>query len=322
MEVRQPIILKPYGSCEWEREVFASIGDVRGTEQPLSEAIGEATILLADVDITVSRDVIRAGNNLRAVVCYSTGVDFVDVRAATEKGIYVTNVPDFATEAVAEFTVGLVFAIVRKIDQSERAVREGEWETRGRFQGMELKGKTLGIIGFGRIGKAVAKKAKALGMRVIFHGPSVKQEIADNMKVKKVDLDFLLANSDVVSIHCPLREENKGLIDFNGMRLMKRSSYLINTARGPIIDEEALYKALKERLIAGAALDVLETEPPNPSNPLLGLDNVVITPHIGWNTPEAEERVREGVRREVVRILKGHPPINPVNREVLTGKNT
>jgi D-3-phosphoglycerate dehydrogenase len=297
------------------------MAEVRGTEQTLADGITEATILLADVDITVSRDIIQAGNNLKAVVCYSTGVDFVDVRAATEKCVYVTNVPDFATEAVAEFTIGLVFAIVRKINRSERAVRKGEWETRGGFQGMELKGKTLGIIGFGQIGKAVGKKAKALGMRVIFHGPSVKQEIADKMRVQKVDLDFLLANSDIVSIHCPLREENKGLIDSNRIRLMKQSGYLINTARGPVVDEKALYEALKRGLIAGAALDVLEKEPPDPSNPLLGLNNVVITPHIGWNTPEAEQRVREGVRREVVRILKGRPPINLVNRELLIGKN-
>ena len=321
MRAQRPVILKPYGSCEWEKKVFGSLAEVRGAEEPLLETIGKATILLADVDITVSRDILQAGSNLRAVVCFSTGVDFVDVRAATERGVYVTNVPDFATEAVAEFTIGLVFAIVRKISQSERAVRRGKWDIRGRCQGMEVKGKTLGIIGLGRIGKAVAKKAKALGMRVIFYGPTVKGEIADKMRVRKVDLDFLLANSDMVSIHCPLREENKGLIDFNKIRLMKESSYLINTARGPIVDEKALYEALKQGLIAGAALDVLEKEPPEPSNPLLELNNVVITPHIGWNTPEAEERVREGVRREVLRILKGRPPINLVNRELLTGKN-
>ncbi|MBW2121623.1 MAG: hypothetical protein JRH07_07235, partial [Deltaproteobacteria bacterium] len=182
MESRKPIILKPYGSVSWERETFAPIAEVKGKEsvhgQPLVEAVREASILLADVDITVSQDVVRAAAKLKGIVCFSTGLDYVDLAAATERGIYVTNVPDLATESVAEYTIGLALALVRKVPRAEMAARQGKWQTRGTFQGRELTGKTLGIIGLGRIGRALATKAKALGMGVIFYDPFVADATA------------------------------------------------------------------------------------------------------------------------------------------------
>jgi D-3-phosphoglycerate dehydrogenase len=188
--------------------------------------------------------------------------------------------------------------------------------------GTDLEGKVLGLIGMGNIGSAVAIRAKAFGMKVIAYDPYLEKDRAKLLDVELVDLDTLLKNSDFVSIHAPLTPETRGMIGEQELKKMKRTAYLINTSRGPIVKESALYEALKNRWIAGAALDVYEKEPPDRDNPLFKLDNVVLTPHIAWYTEEALKRLKRSVAEEAIRILNGMPPKNLVNKEVRFVKKT
>lgn len=321
MDSEKPVILKPYGSSKWEKEAFAKIAEVRddkcSTEEELIKAIKDVDILIADVDITVTGKVIHNAHNLKAIVCSSIGVDFVDIGEATRKGVYVTNQPDFCVNAVAEYTLTMIFLLLRKIPLAEKQAREGRWQMRELLNCYEFKGKTLGIIGLGKIGKLVTEKAKALGAKVISYDPYVSEVAGERLGVKMMGLDPLLKNSDLVSIHTPLTDETRKLMGEAELKKMKKTAYLINVSRGAVVDERALYKALKYEWIAGAAVDVLEKEPPDIHNPLLELENIIVTPHIAWNTTEAKKRVRQGVRKEVMRIMKGEVPTNLVNRELI-----
>ena len=321
MDSEKLVILKPYGSSKWEKEVFAKIAKMRddkcSTEEELIKAIKDVDILIADVDITVTGKVIRNAHNLKAIVCSSIGVDYVDIGEATRKGIYVTNQPDFCVNAVAEYTLSMIFLLLRKIPLAAKQTREGGWQMRDSLYGYEFKGRTLGIVGLGRIGKLVAKKAKVLGAKVISYDPYVSREAGGKLGVKTVGLGLLLKCSDLVSIHTPLTDQTRKLIGETQLGQMKKTAYLINLSRGAVVDEGALYKALKDNWIAGAAVDVLEKEPPDIHNPLLELENIIVTPHIAWNTVEAKKRVRQGVRKEAMRIIKGEIPRNLVNRDAL-----
>lgn len=321
MDSKKPIILKPFGSSKWEKEVFAKIARVRdnkcSTEEELIRAIKDVDILIADVDITVTGKVIHNAHNLKAIVCSSIGVDYVDIGEATRKGIYVTNQPDFCVNAVAEYTLSMIFLLLRKIPLAAKQTREGGWQMRDSLYGYEFKGRTLGIVGLGRIGKLVAKKAKALSAKVISYDPCVSGEAGGKLGVKMVGLDLLLKCSDLVSIHTPLTDETRKLIGETQLGQMKKTAYLINLSRGAVVDEGALYRALKDNWMAGAAVDVLEEEPPDIHNPLLELENIIVTPHVAWNTVEAKKRVRQEVRKEAMRIIKGEIPRNLVNRDAL-----
>lgn len=321
VDSRKPVILKPYGSSEWEKEVFAKIAEVRddkcSTEEELVKAVKNVDILMADVDITVTGRVIRNANKLKAIVCRSIGVDYVDIGEATRKGIYVTNQPDFCVNAVAEYTLIMILVLLRKVPLAAKKAREGGWRIRESLTGYEFKGKSLGIVGLGRIGKLVAEKAKVLGAKVMSYDPHVSKKAGEKLGVKMVGLDVVLKHSDLVSIHTPLTDETRGLIGETELRKMKKTAYLVNVSRGAIVDETALYRALKSKRIAGAAVDVLEKEPPNAHNPLMKLENIIVTPHIGWNTMEAKKTIEEGVRKEAMRIIKGEVPSNLVNKDVL-----
>jgi D-3-phosphoglycerate dehydrogenase len=287
---------------------------------------------ISDIDLLIvafakiSRRVIEKAGKLQGIIRCGTGVDNIDLEAATRKHIPVVSVPDYATNAVAEFTIALILSLIRKIPQSntymkKRGYTGKQWTLRPReLLGIELKERILGIIGFGRIGRTVAEKAKGLGMKIMIYDPYVSPDVIRDFSTVYLFTDFetLVKNSDVISVHCPLTKDTYHLINEEILKLMKKDAYIINVARGAIIDEKALYKALKEGWIAGAALDVYEMEPPPPDNPIFELDNVILTPHIAWYTEESMARLANSVADEAIRILKGEIPVNVVNREVIS----
>lgn len=260
----------------------------------------------------VDRRLLEAGCDLRIVANVAVGYDNVDLAAARERGVVVTNTPEVLTEAVAEFTWGLILAITRRITESDRVVRAGEWRgwALDYMLGMELRGKQLGIVGYGRIGQAVAARAGAFGMSVAYYDRTGKAH-RDPVGAVSMSFDELLVTSDVVSVHTPLTEDTRHLFDRRALARMRRSAYLVNTSRGPIVDEEALAWALREGLLAGAALDVYEHEP-QVHRDLLSLNNVVLAAHLGSATRETRTAMAELAARNVIAVLTGKPAITPV----------
>jgi glyoxylate reductase len=259
--------------------------------------------MVAMITNTIDAALLQAGRDLKIVANVAVGYNNIDVAAARERGIIVTNTPDVLTGATADFTWALILGITRRLSEGERLVRRGAWKGWA-FDFMlatELRGKQLGIVGYGRIGQAVAARAAAFGMNVVHTSRG-----SDGMP-----LDRLLSTSDVVSLHVPLTTETKHLIDQPALARMKRTAYLINTARGPVIDEAALAWALKNRLIAGAALDVYEQEPVvHPE--LLTLENVLLAPHMASGTTETRTAMADLAVRNVLAVLAGQPPLTPV----------
>jgi glyoxylate reductase len=263
----------------------------------------------------IDRELIDVAPGLKVVANVAVGYDNIDVPYASGRGIVVTNTPDVLTEAVAEFTWGLILAVTRRIVEGDRLVRRRGWQgwALDFMLGTELQGKRLGIVGAGRIGSAVAARAPAFGMQVVFAARADGQGVPGESPDARVPLDELLLSSDVVSLHVPLTAGTRHLIDQRALARMKRTAYLINTARGPVVDEAALAWALRERLIAGAALDVYEREPEVLAE-LFELDNVVLAPHLGSATTETRTAMAELAVRNVIAVLKGHPPLTPVTR--------
>ena len=263
--------------------------------------------LLTDTIDTVLLD--AAGPQLKVVANVAVGYNNVDVPACRARGVVVTNTPDVLTNACADFTWGLILAVTRRLGEGERQVRAGAWGgwALDHMLGMELRGKQLGLVGVGRIGRAVAEKAPAFGMTVAYAEPApINLPGAVHMP-----LDRLLATSDVVSLHVPMLPETKHLIDKKALARMKRNAYLINTSRGPVVDESALAWALKERLIAGAALDVYEKEPEiNPA--LLPLENALLIPHLASATTETRTAMADLAVSNAIAVLNGHAPLTPV----------
>lgn len=317
----------PFIEEEWKiLEKHANVRLAKGTaEDDLLAEVKDVDVMLV-VYAKITKRIIESAPRLKGIVRYGIGVDNVDIRAATEMGVYVANVPDYCIGTVAEHTFALLLALTRKIILADRIVRSAGWkiwtQQPTELMGNDLEGKVLGLIGMGNIGSAVAVRAKAFGMKVIAYDPYLEKDKARSLDVELVDLDTLLKNSDFVSIHVPLTPETRGMIGEQELRKMKRTAYLINTSRGPIVRESALYKALKDGWIAGAALDVYEKEPPDRDNPLFKLDNVVLTPHIAWYTEEALKRLKRSVAEEAIRMLNGMPPKNLVNKDVLLGRKT
>lgn len=263
----------------------------------------------------ISKEVLDAATDLKVVANIAVGYDNIDVAAARARGIVVTNTPDVLTEATAELTWALILAVTRRIGEGERLVRRGAWKgwALDFMLGMELRGKQLGIIGRGRIGRAVAARAHVFGMTPVFwKGSGSRGSQTDpTLPGPELSLDELLIGSDVVSIHTPLRPETHHLIDKKAFARMKRSAYLVNVARGPVVDEEALAWALKEHLISGAALDVYEKEP-EVFAALLDLENVVLAPHLGSATRETRTAMAELAVNNALAVLYGRAPLTPV----------
>lgn len=315
------VILKPYGNVEWEREALSHLAEIRNplcaTEEDIIREVKGVDLLIADVDITISKKILDAADRLKAVVCASTGIDFMDVPAATKKGIVVTNLPDYCVEAVAEYALALIFSLSRHIVSGVSFVKEGKWQQRRDLEGTEIEGKTLGIIGLGRIGRRVAEKTQALAMEVAFYDPLVSAEsVREKGYEKKETLNELLRCADFISVHASLISETQRMFGEEEFRQMKPSAYFVNVARGGIVDENALCKALKEGWLAGAAVDVLSREPLDKDHPLLGLENILITPHIAYNTRDAKEKARNQLKQIMINIIKHEFPINVVNPEV------
>ncbi|MCX7846218.1 MAG: phosphoglycerate dehydrogenase [Dictyoglomaceae bacterium] len=287
------------------------------TKDELLKIIKDYSGLVVRSETKVTKDIIEEGKNLKVIGRAGVGVDNIDVEYATRKGILVINAPEGNTISAAEHTFALILSLSRKIPQAFYSLKSGKWDRKS-FIGYELYGKILGLVGLGRIGSEVAKRARAFKMKVVAYDPYISMERAKELEVELLNnLDELLRISDYVSLHLPLNSETENLIGERELSLMKPSAYLINCARGKLVDEKALYNALKERKIAGCALDVFSKEPIEPDNPLLTLDNVVLTPHLGASTQEAQEKVALIVAEEIIRYFKGEPVLNAVNLPII-----
>jgi D-3-phosphoglycerate dehydrogenase len=283
-------------------------------DQILKIAAGADALLVTYAKITA--EMIGQMTRCRIISRFGIGVDNVDLAAATAKKIVVTKVPDYCIDEVSDHALALLLAAARKITLSNAQVHAGRWEMPAVVPIRRLRGGVLGLAGFGRIPQLVAPKAKAFGLTVIAHDPFVPRDVFAREGVESVDFAQLLARSDYISIHTPLVPETRGLFGAEAFRQMKPTAYLINTARGPIVDEQALAEALDAKRLAGAALDVMPQEPPVGS-PLLGRDNVIITPHTSFYSEESLLELQRKAAEEVVAVLTGNPPKNPVNPEAL-----
>jgi D-3-phosphoglycerate dehydrogenase len=302
------------------RHVLSTIGaDLQLAPQPTPDQIlkiasGADALLVTYAKITA--EMIGQMHKCRIISRFGIGVDNVDLAAATAKKIVVTKVPDYCIDEVSDHTLALLLAAGRKITVANTQVHAGRWEMPAVVPIHRLRGSVLGLVGFGRIPQLVAPKAKAFGLTVVAFDPFVPDEVFAREGVESVDFAQLLKRSDYVSIHTPLMPETRGLFNADAFRQMKPTAYLINTARGPIVDEMALADALDARRLAGAALDVMPQEPPVGS-PLLGRENVIITPHTSFYSEESLLELQRKAAEEVVAVLSGRAPRNPVNPEVL-----
>ncbi len=285
-------------------------------EKDLVEILPSYEGVIVGVD-EVTRRAIESSDRLKVVAKHGAGVDNIDLEAATERGVVVTYVPEANAESVADFTFCLMLALARKLVEAHTSAKAGRWES-SKFTGTEVYGKTLGIVGMGSIGARVAKRAKGFDMRVlcVTGHPEKHRREAKMYKIEFVNLPTLMKESDIITIHCALTPETEGIIGREELSLMKESALLINTARGPIVDEEALFKALKEKRIAGAALDVYSREPPGADFPLFQLDNVVVAPHIASYTTDAISRVDLIQAEDLVKALRGERPKYVANPQV------
>lgn len=283
------------------------------TEEELLRIVKDVDAVLAWID-PFTRRVLEAAPRLKVICRTGIGYDTIDVKAATERGIAVCITPGSNRHAVAEFAMALILQCARKLPENMAVIPGGEWRT---VMGVDLAGSTLGIIGLGTIGKEVAQRARAFEMRILAHDPAQDPVFAESQGVTYVPLDHLLRESDFVTLHLALSEETRYLIDAERLALMKRSAYLVNCARGPIVDQLALYQALKEKRVAGAALDVFEQEPLELESPLRDLDNVYLTAHAAGSTINAAHTGSSMAVEAVIRVLRGERPVGVVNPQVL-----
>jgi D-3-phosphoglycerate dehydrogenase len=311
-------------SLEIEREILAAVDAKllvaeRGDEEELVGLAPAADAILTNWE-RVPPAALDAAPRCLVVSRYGIGLDNIPVEHATELGILVTNVPEFCVDEVSDHALALLLACARRIVPFARATRSGLWDL-GPGRGMpRLRGQTLGLIGYGKLARALAPKAQALGLKVLAHTPRLPPDAVPGGATTN-DLDLLLREADYVSLHAPLTEATRGLIDERELRLMKQTAYLINTARGALVSEAALYRALTEGWIAGAALDVLAQEPPAPDNPLLGLDNVLVTPHAACYSEAAIADLERQAAERVAHVLRGEVPPNVVNPQVMEREN-
>lgn len=281
---------------------------------------------IKDADAIVTADkpldsqVINSLSKCQIIVRQGIGYDTIDYKRARERGIIVCNVPDYSIEEVSEYTVAMILLLARHIDTYNSHTRAGIWDiqsihSKSKFPAMRRSStQTLGIVGFGRIARLVAKKAKAFGFNLISYDPYVGQNVGDEYEVKMVDLDYLIENSDFITLNLPLTEETQHIINLEMFRKMKDTAYLINTGRGPLVKEDDLYRALKENIIAGAAIDVTETEPLPKDNKLFELENLIVTPHAAFFTEDSFVELRERAFKEAINVLEGKEPENQVNK--------
>lgn len=297
------------------------------TEDEIIAAAHDADAVIAVTSVQTihnfSRKVIEGLTRCRFIMSMGIGYDALDVEAATDKGIIAANIPDYCMDEMSDHTMALILACTRKIVKLDRVVREGVWKQEpepdiqyGIWPTMSrLRDQTLGMIGLGRIAQMLVPKAKAFGMRIIAYDPYLDTETMNSLGVEKKDLDQLLAESDILSLHAPLTSETRQMLGLEEFKKMKPGAYIVNTARGGLIDQEALCAALKDGILAGAALDVMNPEPINPDNPLLKLENVILSPHSAHASIPAFMTLLNRPGEEIARVLKGEWPVGLINPE-------
>jgi D-3-phosphoglycerate dehydrogenase / 2-oxoglutarate reductase len=305
-----------FGDVEVERAVLRGTADLvegpGGTSEEFVATAGGAAGVLLGTAARCTAEVMARLEACRAIVRYGIGVDNVDLAAAGQRGIAVANVPDYCVEEVADHTLALMLACTRKLLPSREAVRAGRWRLADVRPMRASRDLTLGLVGFGKIARAVARRARACGFRLVAADPFVPAEAMRRFGASKVELLSLLAEADVISLHVPLTEGTRRLIGAEQLAAMKPTAVLVNTARGGLVDDAALAAALAAGRIAGAALDVLDREPPPADHPLLGTEGVLVTPHTAWYSERAERELRRRAAQEMRRVLRGRPPRNPV----------
>ncbi len=302
-----------------EVEVFSGVDNAIPRDLLLSK-VADVDGLLPLLTDTIDAEVMdAAGEKLKVISNMAVGFNNIDLNAATKRGIYVTNTPGILTDTTADCAFALLMAVARRIAEADRHVRAGNWiHTWGpkMFIGSDIHGKTLGIIGMGRIGAAVAKRAKGFDMKVIYYDIQRRPDLEKEFGIAYRSLEEVLSASDFITLHVPLTKGTHHMIGEKELSKMKRKAFLINTSRGSVVDEEALYMALREGVIAGAGLDVFEEEPIKSRNPLLELDNVVLTPHIASASVETRTKMAVTAAKNLVSVLQGKEPPNLVNPDV------
>ena len=272
------------------------------SSEQLKEIVSDYDVLVVRSRTKVTRDIIKQGERLKVIGRAGSGLDNIDVKSAEEMGITVLNTPETAATAVAELTIGLILSLFRKISVADLSMKEGKWLKKD-LEGMQLKGKTLGLVGLGNVGMKVAEIAKGFGMRILVTKRTpLSQELLARIGARLVPLEELLVESDVVSLHVPLTGETRKMIGARELSLMKDGAFLINTSRGGVVDEDALFRALKSYKLGGAALDVYESEPPNDLE-LVKLPNIVCTPHIGAQTAEAQKEASVKIAEKIIDLI-------------------
>lgn len=298
-------------------EVDAELLDFNCTEEnEIIEITKDADAIITDLSI-ITENVIKNMKKCKVISKVGIGVDNINVKAATGKGIFVCNVPDYCSNEVSDHTMALILSLARKIVYTNNFAKKGKWSIDFAKPIYPLNEMTLGLVGFGSIARLVYEKAKAFKFNTILFDPYIGKVLADKHNVKLVDFKYLLKNSDIISIHCPANSETKHLFGEKEFMQMKKTAFLVNTSRGLIIDSDALYFALKENIIAGAAVDVYNPEPINPGDPILSLDNFILTPHYGFYSERSIRRVREKSALNIAKVLTNQEPINIVNKEAV-----
>lgn len=309
-----------YESIQQEKEVMAELGaelkDYHcATEDEVIAVAKDCDALICQF-APITRKVIESLANCKVIVRYAIGVDNIDLKAAEENGIYVCNVPDYSIDEVSNHAIALLMDCAKKLTYLANQVKQGNCSYTVVKPLFRMEGKTLGLVGFGRIPRRVAKKMSGFGLNILTYDPFVNEKAAAELNVTPVTLDELLQHSDYISVHCPLTDSTRHMFDREAFSKMKANAIFVNTARGGVVKEEDLVWALENNIIGMAGLDVTEHEPIQADNPLLKLDNAVVTPHAAWYSEEAVKSLQLMVAQEAARVLRGEAPRNPVNHPV------
>jgi len=308
-----------FGGIQVETALLQSIGaeviNTKSTETPEAQAaIARADALMVTIQ-KVPADLIAKMERCKIISRVGTGLDAIDIPAATQHGVWVTNVPDYSIDEVSTHAITLLLTHARRIPLMFDMIRQSGWYDGSRVQPIQrLSGQTLGLIGFGRIGQAVATKARGLGLHVLVYDPYAQEAALTAVGARQVDLETLLRSADYISLHCPLTDSTRQIINAQTLAQVKPTCFLINTARGGLIDENALVEAVRAGKLAGAAVDVLTVEPPARDHPFMTEEKILVTPHVAWLSEQAKHDVLVKGTEEVIRVLKGEKPRSPANQ--------
>lgn len=309
-----------FDSYEEERSVLSEIdAEVVILREPAvksdPEVLAAAEAVLVNLLPMDSANIAVLGPMCRVISRYGVGMDNVDVDAATAKGIWCANIRGYASEDVSDHALALLMGCIRSVTRRDRKIREGKWNTANAISARRVSGKTLGVVGLGSIGRALVRKVSGLGLaEILVSDPYESEEAIHRAGARRVSLEQLLSASDYITIHAPLTDETRGIIGQPEFAAMKPEAILINTSRGPLVDETALAEALRDRIITAAGIDVYDTEPLSESSPLRKLDNIVLTDHVGWYSQESIVELKTGCAANAREVLRGNPPIYPVNQ--------